>query len=220
LVPTDKAEAAHTEAVGAARDAETARARTANALEEVTIERDQTLNRLAALSGELEVLRARMSELEAREAVHAEDDAKRKEAVEARNTAESMVHDTEKNLGEHGSKLTPGDKAGVESDVAALKEVLAGEDVAPEAALIGGAREEGRDADDGDGLAVRGGIVRHWGLGIGQIRNGWMEGQARGRGRKSKAEGGTASPEARSCCARVTAAAPSMRLRATWTSEA
>ena len=60
--------------------------------------------------------------------MHAADDKKKRELVEARNRADAVVHDTEKNLKEHGSKLSPGEKAGVEVDLAALKEVLASED--------------------------------------------------------------------------------------------
>jgi len=59
---------------------------------------------------------------------HAADDKKKRELVEARNRADAVVHDTEKNLKEHGSKLSPGEKAGVEVDLAAVKEVLTSED--------------------------------------------------------------------------------------------
>ncbi len=59
---------------------------------------------------------------------HAADDKKKRELVEARNRADAVVNDTEKNLKEHGSKLSPGEKAGVEVDLAAVKEVLASED--------------------------------------------------------------------------------------------
>ncbi len=60
--------------------------------------------------------------------LHAADDKKKRELVEARNRADAVVHDTEKNLKEYGSKLSPGEKAGVEVDLAAVKEVLASED--------------------------------------------------------------------------------------------
>ena len=46
-------------------------------------------------------------------------------------------------------------------------QVRAGEDVLPEARGVGGAGEEGAHADDGDGRAVRGRIVRHADLGSG-----------------------------------------------------
>jgi len=55
---------------------------------------------------------------------HQAEDKKRKEAVEARNHADSLIHTTEKNLTEHADKL-PGDvKSQIESDVSALKAVL------------------------------------------------------------------------------------------------
>ncbi len=60
--------------------------------------------------------------------IHAADDKKKRELVEARNRADAVIHDTEKNLKEHGSKLSPGEKAGVEVDLAAVKEVIGSDD--------------------------------------------------------------------------------------------
>ena len=59
---------------------------------------------------------------------HAADDQKRRETVESRNQAETLVHQTEKSLEEHGDKVSDEDKATIEGDVAALKEALEGED--------------------------------------------------------------------------------------------
>ena len=56
-------------------------------------------------------------------------DKRKRELVEARNRADATVHDTEKNLKEHGEKISPADKAAVEAEVAALREAMAGEDV-------------------------------------------------------------------------------------------
>jgi molecular chaperone DnaK len=55
---------------------------------------------------------------------HAKDDKARREVVEARNHAESLVHSTEKTLGEHGSKLAEADKTAIEDAVKDLKEEL------------------------------------------------------------------------------------------------
>ncbi|MFN7401505.1 MAG: molecular chaperone DnaK [Alphaproteobacteria bacterium] len=55
---------------------------------------------------------------------NAVEDKKRREAIEARNRGESMIHEAEKNLREHGSVLDGADKAKVEEDVKALKDVL------------------------------------------------------------------------------------------------
>ena len=55
---------------------------------------------------------------------HAEDDKKRKEVVEARNHAESLVHSTEQNLKEYGDKVGGDDKAAIESAVQNLKDEL------------------------------------------------------------------------------------------------
>jgi len=64
---------------------------------------------------------------------HAEDDKKRKEQVEARNQADSLVHSTEKHLGEHGDQVPAEDKEKIEADIAALKELLENEESDPEA---------------------------------------------------------------------------------------
>jgi molecular chaperone DnaK len=55
---------------------------------------------------------------------HAADDKKRKEAVEARNHADGLVHSTEKNLKEFGDKVPADQKTKIEADVKALKDVL------------------------------------------------------------------------------------------------
>jgi molecular chaperone DnaK len=51
-------------------------------------------------------------------------DKKRKEAIDARNDADSMVFQTEKALEEVGDKIDANDKAEVESDLNALKEAI------------------------------------------------------------------------------------------------
>jgi molecular chaperone DnaK len=57
---------------------------------------------------------------------HAEEDKKRRAAVDARNHADSLIHQTEKNLKEHGDKIAAGDKAEIEAKLKALKDVLDG----------------------------------------------------------------------------------------------
>jgi molecular chaperone DnaK len=60
---------------------------------------------------------------------HAEEDKKRKEAVEARNKADSLVHSTEKSLAEHGDKILPADSEAITAAITALKTAMEGEDV-------------------------------------------------------------------------------------------
>ncbi|MBL8629759.1 MAG: molecular chaperone DnaK [Rhodospirillaceae bacterium] len=55
---------------------------------------------------------------------NAEEDKKRREAVDARNHADGLAHSTEKNLAEHGDKLPPADKAEIEAKLKELREVL------------------------------------------------------------------------------------------------
>jgi len=59
---------------------------------------------------------------------HADDDKKRREMVEIRNTADSLIHASEKNLKEYGDKVPEDDKKAIEDAVAALKESLESED--------------------------------------------------------------------------------------------
>jgi molecular chaperone DnaK len=59
---------------------------------------------------------------------HAEEDKKRKAAVEAKNHAEALVHSTEKALSEHGSKIGDADRSAIENAMADLKEALKGDD--------------------------------------------------------------------------------------------
>ena len=59
----------------------------------------------------------------------AAEDKKQKEAVDARNEAESLVYQTEKSLGELGGKISDSEKAPVEAALNKLKETLKGSDV-------------------------------------------------------------------------------------------
>jgi len=59
---------------------------------------------------------------------YAEDDRKRREAVETRNQAESLVHSTTTFLAENGDKVGDEVKAEVQADLDALEEALKGED--------------------------------------------------------------------------------------------
>ncbi len=59
---------------------------------------------------------------------HAEDDKKRREAVEVRNQAEALIHSTEKSVEELGDKVSESDKSAVEAAAAALQTSLSGQD--------------------------------------------------------------------------------------------
>ena len=59
---------------------------------------------------------------------NAEDDKARRDAVEIRNTADSLVHAAEKNLAEYGDKVPDEDRQAIETAVGELKEALEGED--------------------------------------------------------------------------------------------
>ena len=59
----------------------------------------------------------------------AEEDKKRKEAIEVKNTADQMVYQTEKTLADLGDKVSADDKAKVEQRIQVLKSVKDGEDI-------------------------------------------------------------------------------------------
>jgi len=58
-----------------------------------------------------------------------EADKKKREAVDARNQADTLLHSTEKNLKEHGSKVSEADKKAMETASANLRNALKGTDV-------------------------------------------------------------------------------------------
>lgn len=59
----------------------------------------------------------------------AEEDKKRKEAVDARNEADQMVYQCEKILADEGDKFAEADKTELQTKIDALKEALKGEDI-------------------------------------------------------------------------------------------
>ena len=61
--------------------------------------------------------------------VHASEDKKRKELVEAKNQADAAVHSTEKALAEHGDKVGAPEKSAIEAALEDLKSVKDGEDL-------------------------------------------------------------------------------------------
>mgnify|MGYP001116006470 CR=1 FL=1 len=60
---------------------------------------------------------------------HAADDAKRKEEVEVRNSADSLAYTTEKTLRDHGDKIPADVKQDIDSKIASVKSALQGQDV-------------------------------------------------------------------------------------------
>ena len=61
--------------------------------------------------------------------MHAEDDKKQKELVEARNNADSLIYSTEKSINELGDKVDAGTKSQIEEIIGRLKKEMEGDDV-------------------------------------------------------------------------------------------
>ena len=59
---------------------------------------------------------------------HTDDDKKRRKIAEAKNQADTLIYQTEKNLSEYGDKIAAEDKTKVEEAVAALKKAMEGTD--------------------------------------------------------------------------------------------
>jgi molecular chaperone DnaK len=64
--------------------------------------------------------------------LHADDDKKKKEAVDVRNTADALVFNLEKQMREHDSKLDDETKKTINTDVTALKDLLKDESASTE----------------------------------------------------------------------------------------
>ncbi len=58
-----------------------------------------------------------------------EADKKKRESVDTRNQGETLIHSTEKNLKEHGSKVSEQDKKAIEDSLSHLRNALKGTDV-------------------------------------------------------------------------------------------
>jgi molecular chaperone DnaK len=59
---------------------------------------------------------------------HTEEDKKRRKTAEAKNQADTLIYQTEKNLSEHGDKIAAEDKTKIEEAVASLKKSMEGTD--------------------------------------------------------------------------------------------
>mgnify|MGYP006271592413 CR=1 FL=1 len=61
--------------------------------------------------------------------LHAEEDKKRRELIDAKNQADSLIYSTEKALSEHGDKIEADEKSSIEGVIAELKSAVEAEDV-------------------------------------------------------------------------------------------
>jgi molecular chaperone DnaK len=59
---------------------------------------------------------------------HTDEDKKRRKVAEAKNQADTLIYQTEKNLSEHGDKIAAEDKTKIEEAVAGLKKAMEGTD--------------------------------------------------------------------------------------------
>ena len=60
---------------------------------------------------------------------NAEEDKKKRESVDTKNQADSLINETEKNLKEHGDKVPEADKNKITADIEELKKVKDGDDM-------------------------------------------------------------------------------------------
>ncbi len=74
--------------------------------------RQQRLKKLVAVQEQLKALHETRRATLLAEA-HAAEDKKRREGVEARNQAESLIHSTEKSLKDYGDKVSEADRTAI-----------------------------------------------------------------------------------------------------------
>ena len=60
---------------------------------------------------------------------HANEDKKRRQAVETKNQAEALLHTTEKSLSDYGDKLDAGDRSAIEAAISELKTALESDNI-------------------------------------------------------------------------------------------
>lgn len=70
-----------------------------------------------------------IEKMKADAAQHADEDKKKRELVESKNMAESLIHSSEKLLSENKEKIKPEDSRAIEDAVTALKGVLSSDDL-------------------------------------------------------------------------------------------
>ena len=98
---------------------------------------------------------------------HADEDKARRELVEARNQADSLIHATEKNLGEYGEQVGEDDKKAIEETIATLRSAIESEDteaiktatdaLGQAAMKLGEAMYKAQAESDGETTAAEGG---------------------------------------------------------------
>jgi molecular chaperone DnaK len=86
-------------------------------------------------------------------AANAAEDKKKRESIEAKNAGDSLIHQVEKNLAEHGDKLGPADKRDIDGDVTAL------EALAKSSMKLGEAVYKSQQGDPGAAAAGAGGAA-------------------------------------------------------------
>ncbi len=62
--------------------------------------------------------------------LHAEEDKRKKELIDARNTADALIYNTEKTMAELGAKINPATRSEVQGVIGELKRAMEGEDTA------------------------------------------------------------------------------------------
>jgi len=90
----------------------------------------------------------------------------RREAVEAKNQADALIHSTEKAMSEHGDKVDASQKTAIEAAIASLKEAVKGDDaedikaktntLAQASMKLGEAMYKAQQAEGGEAAAAGG----------------------------------------------------------------
>jgi molecular chaperone DnaK len=104
---------------------------------------------------------------------HAADDARRREEIELRNQTDALVYSTERNLREHGAKLSPTERANLEQALTEARDALGGGDVdrirRAQERLTQASRSLAEAASRGVGQAAPAGGPKNGGSGEGEV---------------------------------------------------
>ena len=103
----------------------------------------------------------------------ADEDKKRRASAEARNQAESLVHSTEKQLAEHGDKVSPEVKTEIETAIAETKSAI--------------------ESGDGDAMTAKTGALTQSAMKLGQAI--YENQQSQGQASTAEAEPATSDEE-------------------------
>jgi molecular chaperone DnaK len=102
----------------------------ANGILNVTA-KDKATNRVQSIriEGSSGISKEEIERMKKEAEIHAEEDKKKKEIIDVRNAADTLVYTTERTIKDFGGKIKEEDKKGIEEKIEALKKIKDGENI-------------------------------------------------------------------------------------------